>query len=330
VTPGPPRRCGVDAAVVLCAGVAARLRPLSYLRAKAAFPLAGEPLVRRIVRRLAAAGVSRVVVNLHHLPESVTGALGDGSDLGAQVRYSWEPTLLGSAGGPARARTLIDAPRFWIVNGDTLSDVDLAAVEEAHLAAGAQVTMALMPNPDPEKYGSVMLDAANRVTAFARGRTRSPGYHFVGVQLVESGVFDAVPTDRPSETVRGVYAALVEDRPGAVRGWAAPDPNFRDIGTAADYLAASLEVAAAEGKPHTVVAKTADVDATARVVRSTIWERAAVGPAAEIVECVVASDCRIPAGARFARRVIARADDLPPDILGERVGGLVAVPMEAP
>ena len=97
-------------ALVLTAGLGTRLRPLTQVRAKPAIPVAGEPMVRRIVRWLAG-GVTDVVLNLHHLPETLAAAVGDGSDLGVRARYSWEqPEVLGSAGGPGR-RSISSARR---------------------------------------------------------------------------------------------------------------------------------------------------------------------------------------------------------------------------
>src|SRR5579872_5378278 len=120
-------------ALVLAAGLGLRLRPLTLVRAKPAIPLAGEPLIRRILRWLGSRQVTDVVVNLHHLPETITAVVGDGSDLSVAVRYSWEqPCVLGSAGGPAHALPLVDAERFFIVNGDTLTNVDLAQLSAAH------------------------------------------------------------------------------------------------------------------------------------------------------------------------------------------------------
>ena len=66
-------------ALVLTAGLATRLRPLSFVRAKAALPVAGTPLIHRILRSLSSAGVQDVVLNLHHLPHTLTSLLGDGS-----------------------------------------------------------------------------------------------------------------------------------------------------------------------------------------------------------------------------------------------------------
>ena len=148
--PGP-----VIPALVLTAGLATRLRPLSLLRAKAAIPVAGRALVSLIVEQLRDAGVTDVVLNLHYLPHTITGQVGDGLHLGVRVRYSWEGVVLGSAGGPRRAAPLLDAATFLVVNGDTLASVDLHQLVAQHRASDALVTMATMPNQEPHKYGGV-------------------------------------------------------------------------------------------------------------------------------------------------------------------------------
>ena len=137
----------MPAALVLCAGLGTRLRPLSWLRAKPALPVAGAPLIAHILRWLASHGVLDVILNLHHRSETVAAAAGDGTRFGVRVRYSWEQPLLGSGGGPARAFSLVDGDELLIVNGDTLTDVDLGAVYAAHAASAALVTMALVENP---------------------------------------------------------------------------------------------------------------------------------------------------------------------------------------
>src|SRR5258707_1126471 len=100
-------------ALVLAAGLGMRLRPLTLVRAKPALPIGGEPLIARILRGLHAADVRDVVVNLHHLPSTLTSVLGDGSQYGVHVRYSWEqPVLLGNAGGPRQARDMMGGQTF--------------------------------------------------------------------------------------------------------------------------------------------------------------------------------------------------------------------------
>ncbi len=124
-------------AVVLTAGLATRLRPLSLVRAKAAMPVAGRPLAWLILERLRDAGVTSAVLNLHHLPHTLTSRIGDGTALGLPVRYSWETTVLGSAGGPKRAAPLVGEPTFLVVNGDTLCSVDLDGLLARASAVGS-------------------------------------------------------------------------------------------------------------------------------------------------------------------------------------------------
>src|SRR5687767_5879849 len=92
--------------IVLTAGLGTRLDPITRVVAKAAVPMAGKTLVERVLGWLKAQGVDDIVLNLHHRPETVTAIVGDGGELGLRVRYSWEPALLGSAGGPRLALTL--------------------------------------------------------------------------------------------------------------------------------------------------------------------------------------------------------------------------------
>src|SRR5688500_1342083 len=170
------------AALVLTAGLGTRLRPLTFVRAKAAVPVNGEPLARRVARWLAANEYRDQVFNLHHHPASIAACLGDGADLGVRVRYSWEQPVLGSAGGPRHALPLLTdggSDRFLIVNGDTLTDVDLQAVMTTHASSGALVTMALIPNPAPDKYGGVLVKDGF-VSGFTRAGAARESFHFIG------------------------------------------------------------------------------------------------------------------------------------------------------
>src|ERR687895_439127 len=179
-------------ALVLTAGLATRLRPLSDVRAKAALPVGGQAIISRILRWLRDAGVRRVVLNLHHRPETLTGIVGDGLDWDLQVRYSWENPLLGSAGGPKRALPLLDAERFLIVNGDTITDLDIRPVLADHERSGALVTMAVVPNTEPDKYSGLAVGDDDSVTGVVRRGSSVPSHHFFGVQIVEARALDSV------------------------------------------------------------------------------------------------------------------------------------------
>jgi mannose-1-phosphate guanylyltransferase len=298
--------------LLLCAGLGTRLRPLSAVRAKPALPVAGTPLVRRLLAGIAAAGVRRVVINLHHRAASITGAVGDGHDLGVDVRYSWEDPVLGSAGGPRRALPLLGGPRALLMNGDTLTDADLGAVAAAHRRLRPLVTLAVAPG-DTRRYGGIVADEAGVVRGFAGRRHPEPPpgcrvWHFIGVQAIEAAAFDAVPDGVPYETVRTLYPAILERQPGAIRVHVT-DAAFHDIGTPADYLATATRIATAEGRPLDRGARVR-VAADAVVEDSLLWDDVDVGAGALLRGCVVADGVRVPPGRAHTRAVLVRADGL--------------------
>ena len=303
-------------ALVLAAGLGTRLHPLTLARAKAAAPVDGEPLVRRTIRWLVAQGLRDLVVNLHHRPETITAAVGDGADLGARVRYSWESPVLGSAGGPRHALPLLlDGTRpaeggtCVLVNGDTMTSVDLAAMIDQHRRTGAQVTMALIPNPRPDKYGGVRLDADHAVAGFTRRGAAEPSFHFIGPQVIEGDAFMGLEDGVPFESVMGLYPQLMAARPGSVRGFVS-DAAFQDIGTPADLLQTSLDLAAADGRPGCPRSgRGTRVDESATVTRSVLWDNVTVGSGAVLDECVVADGVTIPDGARYRRCAIVQGAD---------------------
>jgi mannose-1-phosphate guanylyltransferase len=280
-------------ALVLTAGLATRLKPLSYVRAKGALPVAGDPLVRRILQWLRANDVSEAVLNLHHLPHTLTSVVGDGSDLGIRVRYSWEDPVLGSAGGPKRALELLDSPRFLIVNGDTLTDLGLEGLVAEHGRSGALVTMAVVPNTEPNKYSGLAVDDDGRVTGVVRRGSSQPSHHFFGVQVADAAAFATVPEGVPYETVAALYPALIAAQPGSVRAFHATT-EYLDIGTPSDYLNTSLLVAQREGR-DTSAGTRARVEAGARVERSILWDDVVVEAGAMLRECIVTDGVRVPA-----------------------------------
>ena len=300
-------------ALVLTAGLATRLRPLSDVRAKAAMPVAGEPIVGRIISWLRSAGVRRFVLNLHHRPETITRAVGDGSQWGVEVRYSWERQVLGSAGGPARAIPLLAAERFLIVNGDTLTNCDVAAVAARHLQMGALVTMAVVPG-DTERYGGALVDGDHIVRGFGRrppaaepGAPALSALHFIGVQAVETAAFASVADDVPSETVRTLYPALIAQQDRAIAAFVS-EAEFLDVGTPADYLNTVAAMAAREGRPFDR-GRDCTVAPDATLSNTVLWDRVSVGAGAHLSNCVVADDVTVPDGSRYENDVLVSTPD---------------------
>jgi len=301
---------------VLTAGLGTRLRPLTDVRAKPAIPVAGQPMIRRIIRWLVSRGVTDLVLNVHHLPETLTAVVGDGSDLAARVRYSWEqPRVLGTAGGPRLALPLVATDTFFIINGDTLTDVDLTAIGRTHADSGALVTLALVPNEEFERYGGVMLDDERRVTGFVRrGPSAKGSYHFIGVQVAHASVFAPLTPGEPASSIGGVYDALIAASPGSVRGVVCR-AEFFDVGTTEDYRRTSHAFAKREDRAGSTVGLRSRIHPSARIVDSILWDDVEVGADAVIEECIVTDGATIAARTKHHRRVISQSDGgltLPP------------------
>ena len=294
-------------ALVLTAGLGTRLRPLSDVRAKPAIPVAGEPMVRRIITWLAAFGVTELVLNLHHRPETLTAVVGDGADLSVRVRYSWEPRLLGSAGGPRLALPLIAADPFLIVNGDTITDVDPAGLCDAHAATDALVTLALVPNREFDRYGGVLLDADGCVTGFVpRGPSAAGSFHYIGIQVARPAAFHAIHSGEVARSIGGVYEGLMAARRGSVRGFVC-DAQFWDVGTTDDYWRTAREFAARSGMADLGVGRGASIDPSARVTGSILWDDVQIGADAVVDNCILTDGVSVAPGAVHRGEVLIRS-----------------------
>jgi NDP-sugar pyrophosphorylase family protein len=293
---------------VLTAGLGTRLQPLSFVRAKAAVPIAGQPLVWRILAWLAGHEVRRLVLNLHHLPETITARVGDGGDFGVQVRYSWEFPLLGSAGGPRKALPLIGADEdFFIINGDTLTGIDLDVLADQHRQSGALVTLAVLDSRElVTRNGGVVTDSRGTVYGFVPKGPAAVGYHFVGVQMVQPRAFTGLRIDQPAETIRELYPRLIAEHPGSVRAFLATG-EFWDVGTPDDYLLAALSIAKLEG--HEQIGTGSHIHKTARVADTVIWDDVEVGEGASLTRCILADRVKIPAGASFQNCAIIQGEN---------------------
>ncbi len=310
--------------LVLAAGFGTRLRPLSDLVAKPAVPVANRPLIARVLSWLAAAGAHDVILNLHHRPDTVTAIVGDGSRFGLRVRYSWEDPVLGSGGGIRRAFSLVDDDQLLVVNGDTLTELDLDGLIDAHRTEGALATLALTDNPDPDRYGGVLLDGT-AVTGFSRRSEVPSACHFVGVQIVQREAFASVPDGVVTESVLRVYPMLIAKQPGLVRGWRTRG-TFYDVGTPWTYLATARALAG--GNDARLVDSTVAIAPDAYVEATIVWPRASVGSGAVLRECIVADETVVPPGARYHRAVLVQAGRVESAPPARTDGGLSVFPMQ--
>jgi mannose-1-phosphate guanylyltransferase len=253
--------------------------------------------VRRLIRYGAGWGIRDFVLNLHYLPETITAQVGDGADLAVNVRYSFESPVLGSAGGPRKALPLLPDGPFFIINGDTLTNVPLNALMQNHLETGALATIAVIPNRWPDRYGGLVVDSSGRFHSVVPPKSHVRSYHVVGVQVAHPSAFARLSLDQPAESISSLYKELVKENLGHVRAFLC-DAGFWDVGTPADYLDTCLSISRAESGPLQIGSRST-VDPSAALADTVIWDDVHVGPGASLERCVVADGVHIPAGAGF-------------------------------
>lgn len=135
-------------AIVLAAGFGSRLSPLTELHPKPVLPIAGVPMLSRILANLREAGVGRIAVNTHHLREQVERCIAE-SGFAESVTLFHEPEILGTGGPLVNAKSLLSAGDcFLLHNSDVIHDFDLKRMIREHLESGAMVTMALINGPE--------------------------------------------------------------------------------------------------------------------------------------------------------------------------------------
>lgn len=280
--------------MILCAGLGTRLRPLTEELAKPMVPVGDAPALAHVVARVRAAA-DRLVVNVHHRPDDVR-AWAERVER-PPIAVSYEPELLGTAGGVAGAAALLGDGDVLVWNGDILCELDARALVSAHEASAggardaALATLAVVPRA--AGAGNVGWDDDGTIVRL-RGETpgvraaarETRGGDFLGIHVVGAGARAELP--RVGCLVGDVYLPLL--RRGARLAAHAVEVSFVDVGTIAQYLAANAAWLRARGlaswsADSAVVSPRADVrgstiGAGARVeapaVRSVVWPGAVV------------------------------------------------------
>lgn len=310
-------------AVVLVGGVGTRLRPLTLTTPKQMLPVAGRPMIERVLAHLGATGISDVVLSLGYRPDAFMSAYPDGLCAGVGLHYAVEDHPLDTAGGIAfAARQAGIAEPFVVVNGDVLTDLDIAALIKLHQARGAEATIALTPVADPSAFGVVPTDESDRVVAFIE--KPPPGEAptnliNAGTYVLDPCVLDLIEPGRKTSIEREVFPALVER--GSLYAMASDD-EWIDAGTPQSYRQANLSWAlrygggidpdaslAASAEVHNSVVGAGSVIAQGAVVTgSVLLDGVRVGAGATVTDAVIGYRGTIGAGAKVGAGVVLGDD----------------------
>lgn len=228
-------------ALILAGGEGTRLRPLTSTTPKPVIQLVDRPFIGYMIEWLHGHGVDDVIISCGFMADGVRSVLGDGAGQGVRLRYVEEPKPLGTGGALRWAQDLLDE-RFFMLNGDILTDIDLTAQLAQHERTGAHATLALIPVEDPSAYGLVRRTPDQAVTEFVEKPSLAEidtNLINAGAYILERSVLDVVPpAGTPASIEREVFPALVGH---GLYGYEAGG-YWLDIGTPERYLQATYDI----------------------------------------------------------------------------------------
>ena len=282
-------------AIVLSAGYGTRLWPLTEDRTKPAIPILGKPLVGYVAEYLAGYGIDEIVVNLHHRPESVRRALGDGARFGVKLHYVEEPVILGTSGALDNTREFFERETFVVVNGKIITDIDLKAAIETHQKMNALATLVLLPNVRRERF-SVVETEAGRIKGFGRMPVQTDEgpapLMFTGIHIMEPRILEYVPRGVFSDSVTDVYPKAMAN--GEILATHVASGKWRELSTMKRYLDISVELLHEQGMTSIAGANNL-IPATAAVRDSVLWDDVELGEGARVNRAVLADKVKIGA-----------------------------------
>ncbi|MDT7689764.1 MAG: mannose-phosphate guanylyltransferase [Acidobacteriota bacterium] len=326
-------------AMILAAGYGTRLWPLTIDRTKPAIPFMGRPLIGYVAEYLARYGFDEIVVNLHHRPESVRAALGDGQSFGVRFHYVEEPVILGTSGAIDNARHLLEGDAFVVINGKIATDIDLRDALATHRRTHALATLVLRPNPARERYSTVEV-SDGLITGFgghptsdnassAHGAAQNESQHdesrhespqdespheslrdesplmFTGIQILDPRIFDFIPRGIFSHSVTDVYV------PAIARGERIAAHVARgiwyELSTVRRYLDTSIALMKREGR-NVELGRGSVLETGADIAESVLWENVLVARGARVRRAVLGAGVEVGSRDVFENVAVVRAE----------------------
>jgi NDP-sugar pyrophosphorylase family protein len=338
-------------ALILAAGLGTRLWPLTEDRTKAAIPFLNRPLIAYSVEYLAANGIHDIIVNLHHQPDSIRRALGDGSKFGVRISYSFEPEILGTSGALNPIREWLLDDDFLVMNGKIITNIDLVKAIDEHRKHHAIATLVLRENRARERFSIVEADDRGWITHFAgfpevaqsqtasaeasgnpvtgSAATETAPLMFTGVQVLSPRIFQYVPPEGFSHSTIDVYPQAIAAGEAVVAHVSKRD--WYEMSTLGRYLEASLRLTkGGSGSPagSLIVGANCVINDGATVDHSVLWDNVTVEAGARVRDCVLGEGVRIPPNARIDRAVVVRCEIVRNIERGQIVGSNLIVSID--
>lgn len=229
-------------AMIFAAGLGTRLRPLTDHTPKALVPVAGTPMLERVIRRLKVAGFDDITVNVHHFGEQIIGFLRANNNFGITIHISDErDRLLDTGGGILKARQWLDGDEpFLVHNADILCDVDLAKFYKCHKEGSAEATL-LVSERQTSRY--LLLDDDNLLHGWinkSTGETKPEGFGyqegaykemaFGGIHVISPSLFRHMESEAWTGKFSIIPFYLSVCKAVRIQGYPLQKCNWFDIG----------------------------------------------------------------------------------------------------
>lgn len=218
-------------AVILAGGAGTRMRPLTYVVPKALLPVGGKPLLERTIQYLKSYGVREFVICVAYLKKQIISTIGDGSNLGVQIRYAETEVPMGTAGQLKSAEPLL-SDRFIAMNGDIVTSLNIANLVATHESERSVGTIALKKFEVKIPYGYVTLRNNASIQRFEEKPTLSFMAN-AGVYVFERRLLDYVPENKTSSLELETFPKLISN--GEIVNSYFENAYWADVGSMTDF-----------------------------------------------------------------------------------------------
>jgi NDP-sugar pyrophosphorylase family protein len=230
-------------AIVLAAGYGTRLSPLSNYLPKPLIPVLGKPLLQHILSRLKKSGITDFGVNMHHHADLMRQFI-EAQEPGVNISLSYEPQILGVAGGIGAFRKfLADEHFFMIHNGDVLSTIPVDRMAAVYREKRPLMAMVLHDHP---AYNNVSVAADGTICDLRdtlRPSRAAQKLAYTGIAFMDARMLDYIPAQGPADLVP-VCLDIIREGRFRIDALVVEGHAWRDVGTVQSYFAVHRELLA--------------------------------------------------------------------------------------
>lgn len=198
-------------AVILAGGFGTRLRPLTYTRAKSLLPIINKPMIIHLIECLPKE-VDTVILAVNYRKNQIENYFKE-HDIGKKIIVNDEPVPLGTGGATKFAEKHITG-RFFVLNSDIISSIDLSDMIEFHKKNNGVTTISLWPVENVSEFGVADVNEAGKITGFIeKPKPEDAPSNFInaGAYIIEPEVLDYIETGKLVSMEKEIFPQIIKD-----------------------------------------------------------------------------------------------------------------------